>query len=78
MDYERPKREPKTYTDIGDLPLILTVYDLMDFFGWGYKKAYTKVHEEGFPAFKDGANIRVPKWMLVEWIEKQVKEGAAF
>lgn len=73
---DRKKREPKVYKDISELPLILTVYDLMDFFQWGQKKAYEKVREEGFPAFKDGSDIRIPKWLLVDWIEEQVKKGA--
>lgn len=73
----RKKRETKTYRSLDDLPLMLSVYDLMDFFNKGQKQAYEMVHSEGFPAMKDGVSIVTPKWLLIDWIEEQVKKGVS-
>lgn len=73
----REKRKRKTFHSLEDLPLMLSVYDLMDFFQKGQKQTYEMVHSEGFPAMKDGVSIVTPKWLLIDWVEEQVKKGVS-
>lgn len=54
---------------------MLSVYDIMDLFHKGQKQTYELVHREGFPSIKDGATFITPKWLLIEWIEKQTTKG---
>ena len=62
-------REPKVFRSMDDLPLMLTPYDLMDFLGKGQRQTYELIHSEGFPY------IKIPKWLLIEFINEKVRKG---
>ena len=54
-------REPKVFRSMDDLPLMLTPYEL--------------IHSEGFPYVQDGPKIKIPKWLLIEFINEKVRKG---
>lgn len=66
-------REPKVFRSMDDLPLMLTPYDLMDFLGKGQRQTYELIHSEGFPYVQDGPKIKIPKWLLIEFINEKVR-----
>lgn len=69
-------RKPRTATVFGgfkDLPFMISVYDLMDFFRCGQKQAYELAHSVGFPSMKVGSSIQVPKHLFIKWLEDQTK-----
>lgn len=68
-------REPKVFRSMDDLPLMLTPYDLMDFLGKGQRQTYELIHSEGFPYVQDGPKIKIPKWLLIEFINEKVRKG---
>lgn len=67
--------ERREYKSMDDLPLMLTPYDLRDFLGKGLRQTYQLIHSEGFPALQDGPNIKIPKWLLIEYINDKVRKG---
>lgn len=72
---ERKPREPKTFKSMEDLPLMLTPYDLMDFLGKGQRQTYELIHSDGFPCIKDGQKIKIPKWLLIDYLNEKVRKG---
>lgn len=72
---DRKPREKRTFRSMDDLPLMLTPYDLMDFLGKGQRQTYQLIHSEGFPSVQDGPNIKIPKWLLIEYINDKVRKG---
>lgn len=72
MDRAKERRE---YKSLDDLPLMLTPYDLRDFLGKGQRQTYQLIHSEGFPAIKDGSSIKIPKWLLIEYLNEKVRKG---
>ena len=68
-------KERKEFKSIDDLPLMLTPYDLRDFLGKGQRQTYELIHSEGFPVVWDGPNARIPKWLLIEYINEKVRKG---
>lgn len=63
------------YKSMDELPAMLSVMDIKKLFDIGKKQAYELVHTEGFPAVKIGASIKIPKHMLIKWLEDSVKKG---
>lgn len=61
---------------LDELPAMLNVCDIKTVFGIGRRQAYELVHSEGFPVVKVGVILKIPKHLLVEWIDKTAKEGA--
>lgn len=64
------------YKSLEELPAILNIKDLQRLFCIGQVQAYQLVHSEGFPAIKIGASIKVPKHLLVGWINTSAAKGA--
>jgi len=50
---------------------IFTAKEAAEFFGISLKTMYDWVHIEGFPALKIGNIIRIPKDLLIDWVEAQ-------
>lgn len=71
-------REPKVFRSMDDLPLMLTPYDLMDFLGKGQRQTYELIHSEGFPYVQDGPKIKIPKWLLIEFINEKPETSVLF
>lgn len=69
------KAQRKVFKSMDDLPLMLTPYDLRDFLGKGQRQTYELIHSEGFPKVQDGPNIKIPKWLLIEYINEKVRKG---
>lgn len=69
------KTQRKVFKSMDDLPLMLTPYDLRDFLGKGQRQTYELIHSEGFPKVRDGPNIKIPKWLLIEYINEKVRKG---
>ena len=55
-----------------DLPLMLSVPDLMEALGISRAGAYELVKSEGFPALHIGNRILVPKEELIAWIKSNI------
>lgn len=72
---ERKPRERRTFKSMDDLPLMLTPYDLMDFLDKGQRQTYQLIHSEGFPHVQDGRDIKIPKWLLIDYINDKVRKG---
>ena len=56
-----------------DLPLTLSVPKVAEVLGISRAAGYDLVRSQGFPSFKIGNRILVPKDKLLEWIDKQVE-----
>jgi len=63
------------YKSMEELPAMLTVKDIKVLFSIGQKQAYELVHTEGFPAVKVGSSIKIPKYLLLKWLEDGVRKG---
>ena len=68
--------DTKPYVSIDELPAMMSVDDLQAFFCMGRRQAYELVHREGFPMLKIGQVIRIPKHLLLKWIEDNTGKGA--
>ena len=64
------------YKNYQDLPLMLSVPELAKVLGISRAGAYELARQEGFPSFRVGSRILVPKENLVKWIEEQTKNNA--
>ena len=65
------KTDFKSYAD---LPLTLTAPEVGEVLGISRAAAYQLVRSEGFPSFKIGTRILVPKDKFLAWIDQQVEE----
>ncbi|WP_433543363.1 helix-turn-helix domain-containing protein [Neomoorella humiferrea] len=54
-----------------DLPEILTVNELQSVLGVSRVTAYQLVHQNGFPSFRLGRALRIPKRALLDWLAQQ-------
>ena len=63
------------FKNYDDLPLMLSVPDLMEALGISRAGAYELVKSEGFPALHIGNRILVPKEELIAWIRSNTKGG---
>ncbi len=66
-------RETK-FKNHADLPLTLTAPEVGEVLGISRAAAYQLVRSEGFPSFKIGTRILVPKDRLLAWIDQQVED----
>lgn len=69
------KDECRVFKSMEDLPLMLTPYDLRDFLGKGQRQTYELINRDDFPKIKDGPHIKIPKWLLIEYINDKVRKG---
>lgn len=60
--------------NINSLPLVLSTGDIQSILGIGRVQAYQLVNSEGFPAIRIGKNIRIPRDLFFQWLEKNSKE----
>jgi len=66
--------EKKQYTSYDQLPLTLTVPDVSQVLGISLAGAYELVRSEGFPAFRIGTRIIVPKDKFILWLDRKSSE----
>ena len=64
------------YKSLEELPAMLTVSDVRFLFDIGRRQAYELVHSEGFPTITIGTTLKVPKHLLVKWIDASAAKGA--
>ena len=57
-----------TFKSYDDLPLMLSVPDLVTLLGISRAGAYELVKRKGFPALHIGKRVLVPKDKLIAWI----------
>ncbi len=62
------------YTSYDQLPLTLTVPDVSQVLGISLAGAYELVRGEGFPAFRIGTRIIVPKDKFILWLDRKSSE----
>lgn len=58
-------------SEASDLPLLLTVRDLAVLLQIGRNNAYEMCHRPGFPSFRLGKQVRIPRDALMRWLEAQ-------
>ena len=69
----------ESYTNYDQLPLMLSVAQLADFFGLSHTGAYRLTRCEDFPVVKLGRAIRIPKEDLIAWLkERTVSQNPSF
>lgn len=61
--------------NLNELPEILEVSDLMEFFGLSRAGTYRLVRKKGFPAFKLLGRYTIQKRSLIKWLERQEREA---
>lgn len=66
-------RETK-FKSHADLPLTLTAPEVGEVLGISRAAAYQLVRSEGFPSFKIGTRILVPRDKFLAWIDRQVED----
>lgn len=62
----------KKYTDMHQLPLIMTAEEVADVLGIGRSKAYELLNSQGFPAIRLGRRMVVPRDRFLEWLDAAV------
>lgn len=67
-------RESK-FKEYSDLPLTLTVPEIGEALGISRAAAYDLVRAKGFPRFKIGSRILVPKDRFIQWINQRTDEA---
>ena len=65
----------KQYTNFDELPLMLTVTQVHEILGISQAGAYELVRSEGFPAFKIGNRIIIPKENFILWLNRQMEKS---
>lgn len=65
------------YKTMDEVPAIMNVTDVQDLLGIGKRQAYELANSEGFPSFRLGTLIKIPKDEFIEWMNKKIKEGVA-
>ena len=63
------------YKTYDDLPLMLSVPDLVDVLGISRAGAYELVKSEGFPSLHIGNRVLVPKEELIAWIKENTNRA---
>lgn len=64
----------ETFKSYEDLPLILSVPEMVAALGISRAGAYELARSEGFPALRIGNRIVIPKDKLQEWEDKQTEK----
>ena len=62
------------YKSYDELPLMLSVHDVVEVLGISKSSAYVLVKEKGFPKLKIGARVVVPREKFIEWINKNTSK----
>lgn len=57
-----------------DLPLTLTAPEVGEVLGISRAAAYQLVRSDGFPSFKIGTRILVPRDKFLAWIDRQTED----
>lgn len=66
-------RETK-FKNHADLPLTLTAPEVGEVLGISRAAAYQLVRSDGFPSFKIGTRILVPRDKFLAWIDRQTED----
>lgn len=66
------------YNTISEYPICLRAEEVAEILGVSRTNAYQVMRSKGFPTVRVGHRLVVPRDKLIEWIEQQLKEGAAF
>ena len=59
------------YQSYDELPLFLNAKMVADALGVSPSSGYELMREEGFPAFKIGSRVVVPKEKFIAWVERK-------
>ena len=65
------------YKTYDELPLFLNAETVAKLLGVSPSTGYELMHEKGFPVLRIGSRMVVPKEKFREWVEANVKGGAA-
>ncbi len=66
--------EKKQYTSYDQLPLMLTVPEVSQVLGISLAGTYELVRSDGFPAFRIGTRIIIPKDKFILWLDRKSSE----
>lgn len=58
------------YKSYEELPLFLSAATVAKVMGIAPSSAYELMHEKGFPIFKSGNRLLVPKAQFIKWVEE--------
>ena len=61
------------YTNYDELPLLLSVKQLVDLMGVSESSIYELIQEDDFPSLRIGKRIVIPKAELRRWISAHTK-----
>ena len=64
----------KVYKSFDELPLMLTVPEVSGVLGISLAGTYELARSDGFPAFKIGNRVLVPKDKFLVWLEEKCVE----
>lgn len=56
---------------VEELPLLLSVMEAATVMGLARNKMYELVHRTDFPLIRLGKSMRIPRDLLLTWLEKQ-------
>ena len=62
-------------TNVGDLPITLSVEDVASYLGISRVGAYNLSHAKGFPSMRIGKRILIPRERFLEWLDKKQQEA---
>lgn len=68
---EKLANEASTMTTFEALPLLLTIEELQKIMSISRPSAYNLAHQRGFPSIRIGKSLRVPKFALIDWVNRQ-------
>ena len=57
-----------------ELPELMTVQELMNYFHCGKNKAYELIKQKNFPSIQWGGRYYILKAKFVEWLDKQTRK----
>jgi excisionase family DNA binding protein len=60
-----------TILDVGELPVVLTMRQVQCVLGFSRGKTYELASKPGFPVVRVGKSLRVPRELLLKWLEQQ-------
>lgn len=67
----RGGRIQMVYTALSELPLVLSVQQLMEVLGIGRNTAYAMVRSGRIKSVRTGKQIRIPKEALIEFLQSE-------
>ena len=63
------------FTNIGELPVTLSVEDVASFLGISRVGAYNLSQSKGFPSMRIGKRILIPRDRFLDWLDKRQQEA---